>query len=922
MLVKISKKKSLVMKTHRLKSLVLTLLLFCFSLAIPLVRAEIAISQASGMELAKEARSLYTSKDYQSAVRVWQNAATIFARQEDPLNQAMALSNLSLTYQQLGEWQQSKESIESSLAVLEQQAQTPQLLNLLASSLEIQGKLQIAIGEMESALDSWQEATKIYNKIKDQNGITRSQINQAQVMQNLGLYPKACQTITKALALGIKDCEVTESALQKLTASENISMQVKGLVSLGNILRVMGKNEQSQNVLLTAEKLGATKNVNLASVYLALGNTSLSLAQENAYFARGKTARVQEIANYEQIVTQYLTDAEQYYTQTIELSNEPIARLQGKVNLLNLFIQTNRNPDNLTSEINSLLPTLPTTPEKVLTQINFTRSLLKLKKQEINTPDIVAAIDRAIAQANTLGSDRLQAFAYATLGQWYEQEQKWSEAETATKQALGYTLGYGSQDIASEVLWQLGRIEQAQDERQEAIHAYTRAYDLLQSLRGDLVATTPDTQFSFRDRIEPVYRQLVELLLSPEIEPTQAELAQARQVIESLQLAELDNFFNEACIQANPVQIDQIAPNTAVIYSILLKDRLEVIISLPDGTLLHQSTKTGDRIEQVIGDLRNTIAFDNLFANRGSVPEAARSRDENPSRGIEIIRKTSPQITEFLPPAEQLYNWLIAPFTAELERNQVNTLVFVLDGVLRNIPMAVLHDGKQYIIEKYSVVLTPGMQLLDPQPLLRAKVTTLTAGLSEQSPNFPDFAPLPNVHQELESIGDNVPTKTLLNDSFTEQNLETRIDNKPFPIVHIATHGNFSSIAEETYILAWDERINATELNQVLQGKARSNRPIELLVLSACQTALGDDRAVLGLAGVAMRGGAKSTLASLWLVNDEATALLMEKFYQELAKSNVSKAEALRRAQVAILKSERFNDPYFWSAFVLVGNWL
>ncbi len=511
----------------------------------------------------------------------------------------------------------------------------------------------------------------------------------------------------------------------------------------------------------------------------------------------------------------------------------------------------------------------------------------------------------------------------ATLGQWYELEQQWSQAEITTKQALNYTIGYNFQDIASEVFWQLGRIEQAQNKRQAAIQSYTRTYDLLQSLRSDLIATTPDTQFSFRDRIEPVYRELVELLLSSEIEPTQAELAQARQVIESLQLAELDNFFNEACIQANPVQIDQIAPNTAVIYSIILKERLEVIISLPDGKLLHQSTQTEDSIEEVIGKLRSSIALENFptLASRSSSLETARTRDDNPSRGIQIIR-TKTQTSNFRPPAEQLYNWLIAPFTKELELNQVNTLVFVLDGVLRNIPMAVLHDGKQYLIEQYAVVLTPGMQLLDPQPLLRSKVTTLTAGLSEQSPNFPNFAPLPHVQQELESIGDNVSTKILLNDSFTEQNLETKIDNAPFPIVHIATHGNFSSIAEQTYILAWDERINATELNQVLQGKARSDRPIELLVLSACQTALGDERAVLGLAGVAMRGGAKSTLASLWLVNDEATALLMEKFYQELAKGKVTKAEALRQAQVAILQSEKFNDPYFWSAFVLVGNWL
>ncbi len=921
------------MRIHRLKSLFLILLLFCFSLAIPLISADIAFSQASGMELATEARSLYTSKDYQGAVTVWQKAANTFAQQKDPLNQAMALSNLSLTYQQLGEWQPGKETIESSLAILNQQAESPELFSILASILEIQGKLQLAVGEAESALDSWQEATEIYTKMEDRNGITRSQINQAQVMQNLGLYPKACKTITKALALEVTDCEITEAALQGLTASENASMQVKGLVSLGNILRVMGENQRSQNVLLTAEKLGTTKNLNLASVYQALGNTARSLAQENTYFARGTNIRGIESVDYEERVANYLADAENYYRQAIELGTEPITVLQGKANLLNLWIQNHRgNPTSLISEINSLIATLPPTPEKVLTQINFARSLLQLKQQGVNTPNIAEILKNAIrhslpatliAQADILGSARTQAFALATLGRWYELEQQWSQAETTTKQALSYAIGYNSQDIASEVFWQLGRIEQAQNKRQDAIHSYTRAYDLLQSLRSDLIATTPDTQFSFRDRIEPVYRELVELLLSPEIEPTQAELAQARQVIESLQLAELDNFFNEACIQANPVQIDQIAPNTAVIYSILLKGRLEVIVSLPDGQLLHQSIKTGAQIEQLIRELRDTIALDYLFVNRGSIPEAARSRDDNPSRGIEIIRtETSLQTSNFLPPAEQLYNWLIAPFLTELEGNQVHTLVFVLDGVLRNIPMAVLHDGKQYLIEKYAVVLTPGMQLLDPQPLLKYQVSTLTAGLSEQSPNFPDFPPLPNVQQELESIGDNVPTKKLLNDSFTEENLETKIDNAPFPIVHIATHGNFSSIAEETYILAWDERINAKKLNQVLQGKASSDRPIELLVLSACQTALGDERAVLGLAGVAMRGGAKSTLASLWLVNDEATALLMEKFYQELAKGNITKAEALRRAQVAILQLEQFHDPYFWSAFVLVGNWL
>ena len=174
----------------------------------------------------------------------------------------------------------------------------------------------------------------------------------------------------------------------------------------------------------------------------------------------------------------------------------------------------------------------------------------------------------------------------------------------------------------------------------------------------------------------------------------------------------------------------------------------------------------------------------------------------------------------------------------------------------------------------------------------------------------------------MQRIAAEVPSTILLNESFTEANLKAKINSFPFPVVHLATHGEFSSKAENTFILAWDERINAKELDSLLRGNTRTIRPIELLVLSACRTAVGDKRAALGLAGVAVRAGARSTMASLWYVSDEATALLMTKFYEELAKKEVTKAEALRRAQQAVFEDKRFSHPYFWAAFVLVGNWL
>jgi len=145
----------------------------------------------------------------------------------------------------------------------------------------------------------------------------------------------------------------------------------------------------------------------------------------------------------------------------------------------------------------------------------------------------------------------------------------------------------------------------------------------------------------------------------------------------------------------------------------------------------------------------------------------------------------------------------------------------------------------------------------------------------------------------------------------------------PFNVVHLATHGQFSSDADKTFILTWDDRIKVKQLSAILRDRDSAEAtPLELLVLSACQTASGDKRAALGLAGVAVRSGARSTLATLWSVSDEAASTLMPRFYQELTVPGTTKAQALQRAQLSLLKDPRFQLPLYWAPFVLVGNWL
>ncbi|KAM3090428.1 CHAT domain-containing protein [Phormidesmis sp. 146-35] len=288
-----------------------------------------------------------------------------------------------------------------------------------------------------------------------------------------------------------------------------------------------------------------------------------------------------------------------------------------------------------------------------------------------------------------------------------------------------------------------------------------------------------------------------------------------------------------------------------------------------------------------------------------------------------------------LRPNRQLYDLLIRPIAKDLAQSQVKTLVFVLDGVLRGVPIAALYDGQQYLVEQYSIALSPGLQLLPPRWQRRSsgaavpsnQLQTLAGGVSEARQGF---SPLPGVVKEMEQISTLVPTNVLLNQSFTRTQLEGQVESVPFPIVHLATHGQFSSEAEKTFLLTWDGRINVKEFDQLLEGRNRRDRsPIELLILSACQTATGDKRAALGLAGVAVRSGARSTIATLWSVQDNSTAILMAQLYEELRQPGMTIAEALRQAQLKVLRGSGepasrtpdYQQPFYWAPFVLVGNW-
>lgn len=276
-------------------------------------------------------------------------------------------------------------------------------------------------------------------------------------------------------------------------------------------------------------------------------------------------------------------------------------------------------------------------------------------------------------------------------------------------------------------------------------------------------------------------------------------------------------------------------------------------------------------------------------------------------------RRSRPQ--DYLPLAQQLHGWFIQPILSDLEELGIENLSFVMDDGLRSLPMAALHDGNDFIIDQYSIGMMPSLSLVETTYTPTTDLQVLAMGASE----FETLPPLPNVPDELAAIADLWPTTTRLNEPFTIENLRALRNETPYGIVHLATHGFFEpGNLGNSYIQFWEQKLTMAEFRSLQLSVPTT----ELLVLSACQTALGDRTAELGFAGLAHQTGVKSVLASLWFVSDEATRVLMTEFYTQL-QTTPTKADALRLAQQRLASQtgrRSFAHPYYWSAFTLIGN--
>lgn len=605
------------------------------------------------------------------------------------------------------------------------------------------------------------------------------------------------------------------------------------------------------------------------------------------------------------------------------------------------------------------------------------------------------AFVQALAAARQAGDARLLAASQNQLAQLYEDEHRSDEALLLTTQGIQTAQAPAARDLLIQLEWRRGRLLSAQGNVAAAIGAYQRAVDQIESVRQDIPVEYDNGRSSFRDTLEPVYVGLADLLLRQASQLDESALAtnllRVRDTLELVKQTELEDFLGNRCAlegtrrvrtriatrdagvpaggstggvagsTAGATQHIAVARSTAVLYPVILTDRLELLVETSAGISRHTVAVTAAALRQ------DVVAF------------AAALRTRRPS--LEL--------------AQRLYAALLLPAGAVLQRESIDTVVVVPDGVLRLVPFGALHDGQRFAIEQYAFAVVPAVTLPDstseqgaqrPFNLLLAGVSApgavvekLPAWITAQLLSEPDASAaagpggaramfthstgarnirvtdaspdgdgvsvnaaaalssssvadkatrrrslqdklaLGGVVAEIDAIAKLAPSTTLLNEGFSVRAFSEQVSSGRYSVVHIASHGVFGSTADGTFLMAHDDVITIDQLQAFLRGPDLRNHPVDLLTLSACETAEGDDRAPLGLSGAALKAQAQSALGSLWPVSDDAAQRLMGSFYGNLVHAGIrNRAKALQAAQIQMLGQQGLQAPYFWAPFILV----
>lgn len=722
-------------------------------------------------------------------------------------------------------------------------------------------------GAFGVALSHWKQAAELYKSAGNTPAQVEALIFSAQASLALGQSKQALQSLELALALAHKGNDPlaeasvlghlgrTYLALGRLTEASEYLQQTS----------TAAKQQQSSSLIATT-----SNDLGILFALKQLDKEALEAFEESMAHAQH--------ANLPLLAATARTNAARALLRLDQPANSRLA-LDAALHLLK-DVPPSRNKSQGLIGIALIY-------QQLLSRLPQERDPLLLRTAGV--------LQEAVAISEEQGDKRTLSYAFGYLGHLYEIEFRMEEALQLTRRALFTAQTVDAPESLYRWQWQLGRLLVANGELDNAIVSYRQAAATFQPIRVKAEQATSERPVADQDSIKPLFFELADLLLqraslTHDGKAAEDYLFAARDAIEAYKTAELRDYFKDDCIDAarsSTTTFDRLSLNTAVIYPIMFNSRLELLLSLPSGLKRISVPVTADRLTQEIRTFRR------------------------------LVEKRTTR--EYLPHAQQLYDWLLRPVETDLAELGITTLVFVPDSALRTIPLAALHDGSSFLISKFALALTPGITLTDPRPLNRDKLRFLTAGLTQSVQGFP---PLPYVAEEVESIQQLYNSDQLMDNAFQAPKLERELRDGRYGVLHIATHGKFSTDANNSYLLTFDGKLTMQTLDQLVGLFRFRQEPLELLTLSACQTGVGDDRAALGLAGVALKAGARSALATLWFINDEASATLISEFYRQLRNPAVSKAVALQRAQLKLLSDRIYEHPAYWSPFLLLNNWL
>jgi len=934
------------------------------------IKREIGDRKGVSSSLNHLGNAYYSLGQYQKAIDYYTQSLAIAREIGDRKGVSGSLNNLGNAYNSLGQYQKAIDYFTQSLAIFRQigdrKGESGSLNNL--------GSTYDSLGQYQKAIDYYTQSLAIKREIGDRKGESNSLNNLGSTYDFLGQYQKAIDYYTQSLTIfrEIGDRLGEGSSLNNLGNAYN---------SLGQYQKAINYHTQSLAIAREiGERNGERSSLNsLGNAYKSLGQyqkatnyytQSLAIAREIGD-RLGESGSLNNLGNAYYSLRQY-QKAINYHTQSLAIAREI----------------GDRNGES-----------------RVLGNLGNTYRFLGQYQKAIDYHTQSLAIAREIAVregvSNSLGN---LGTVYSSLGQ-YQLAINYHTQSLAIKREIGDLEGEG------RTLNNIALLLEKQNQLELAIVFYKQSVNATEAIRQDLKGLPKEQQQSYTDTVASTYRNLADLLLkrdrileaqrvldllkvqeledylrnvrgsdnsaegianiAPEqpvvqglnnilsqaiqlgqelaqlekIPPAQRTTTQQQRIIElrkiqQQQTTDFIAFFNSPEVKTLVAQLRQTTgaqninledarslqdnlrklPTSAVIlYPFILEDRLELILVSADAP-----------------PIRRTVAVKRLQINQAIAKFRTALKDSN---------------SDATTPGRQLYDWLIKPLENDLTQAQAKTIIYAPDAQLRYIPLSALYDGKQWLVQRFAINNITALSLTDlntqPARQLQVFAGAFTSGsysfkVGEQEFNFQG---LPFAATEVNNLAATIPNTTkVLNGQFKPDTVYSMND---YSVVHLATHAAFVvGKPEDSFILFGDGG------RVTLRDVETWNLPkVDLVVLSACETGLGgklgNGEEILGLGYQLQRTGARAAIASLWSVDDGGTQALMNAFYGVLKQGNVTKAEALRLAQVDLIvnsknsgqvrrgsidvvpdpgatprANDRLSHPYYWAPFILIGNGL